>query len=336
MRIRPLPLIVVLTACAVSDAAEPVLIDDFVERSVPVHCEPAPMLTAREATVEDVASLGDSLLLVLYSEEREVAFVGPDLEVRHVVRFEEDGPTGVRAPVSATLLGDSLVYIADRSRYALKVLDLQGRDRGTVELPFPPQRVRAGSKGIYITPFVMGRHPARLVYRLDGLTVHPVDIPTVRYGDAAINTLANLAGVTPFPDGRVVVTHEFMVPFAHTFTEGEEAEAVRLPVPLPVATGAALRTAPTKPLPEADAGELPVALLSTDADAITGDLLYLTRSGRMVDGRYEKAVVRLDSALGYRSSYLLDVNAIHMSYLAGLGMAVVVDEVDQWYTCPTE
>lgn len=337
MRYRFLPLIPLFAACAASDAAEPVLIEDFIERSVAVHCESVPSLNARESSVANLATVSDSMLLVLYEYDREIAIVGPDLEIRTVVAFEAEGPTGVRRPVSATLVGDSLIYVADQSRQALKVLDFDGRDRGTVNLPFPPQHVQAGPGGVYITPFVMGPHPTKLLYRLVGAEAVPVDVATVRYGDVGINALANMAAVATFPDGRVVVTHDFVVPFAHR-VDGKDGgdPPERVPVPLPAATAAALRRLPSGPLPEAGAGELPVAVLSTAPDAASGDLLFLTRSGRYVDGGYEKAVIRLDAELGYRRSYLLDVNAIRMAYLADRGVSIVVDEVDQWYTCPTE
>lgn len=337
MRFRPLPLVPLLAACAASDAAEPVLIEDFIERSVAVRCEPVPAMTARASSVADLATLSDSTLIVLYEHAREVAILGPDLEIREVVAFDADGPTGVRGPVSATLAGDTLIIVADQPRQRLKLLDLEGRDRGTVDLPFPPQRVQAAPSGIYITPFVMGRHPTRLLHRWDGAEVEPFEIPTVRYGDAGINALANMAGVAAFPDGRLIVTHEFVEPFAHRVPAGSSgASAERIPVPLPAATASALRRLPSGPLSEVDAGELPVATISAAPDAASGDLLILTRSGRFIDGRYEKAVIRFDEALGLRRSYLLDVNAIRMAYLANRGVSVIVDEVDQWYTCRTE
>ncbi len=336
MRIRPLSLVPLLAACAASDAAEPVLIDDFPERSVVVRCEPARALTARESSVGDVATLSDSTFLVLYDRDRELALVGPELAPRRVVRFTEDGPAGVRSPVSATLADDTLLYVADRYRQALRLLKLDGSDGGTVHLPFPPQRVRATPGGVHVTPFVVGRHPARLVYRVEGADVRPVGIESVPYGDPGINALANMVDVVAYPDGRVVVTHEFVVPLAHRFRTGAETPVRRVPVPLPAAVGAALRDPAARALGDAAPAELPVAVLSAAPDARAGHLLYLTRSGRTAPGGYfEKAVVRLDGELRYLRSYLLDVNAIRMAYLADRGATVVVDEVDRWYTCPT-
>lgn len=336
MRIRTLLLVPLVAACGASDAAEPVLIEGFRGRSAAVHCEPVPGLSARGASVADVAPAGDSAILVLYGQEREVALVGPELGVRRVVRFAEDGPAGVAGPVSATLAGDTVLYVADQYRQALKLLDLGGRDRGAVRLPFPPQRVHATAGGVYVTPFVVGRHPARLVYRVDGPELEPVDISTRHYGDPGINTLANMAGVAAYADGRVVVTHEFVVPFAYEFRRGSGAAVRTVPVPLPSEVGALLRRPPERPLLDATPAELPVAVLAAAPDAGTGDLLFLTRSGREAAAGYpEKAVVRLDRELGYRRSYLLDVNAIRMAYLPERRISVVVDEVDQWFACPT-
>ncbi|HEX7119538.1 MAG TPA: hypothetical protein VF212_12160 [Longimicrobiales bacterium] len=335
MRHLPLPLVSLLAACAASDAAEPVLIEDFLERSAAVHCEAAPALSARESVVEDVVTVSDSTFLVLYGQDREVVLVGPDLAPRWVVPFTEDGPTGVRRPVSAALVGDTLLYVADQYRQVLKRLGLDGRDLGAVRLPFPPQRVQAVGRGVYVTPFVLGRHPDRLVFRVEGEEVRALAIPTLAYADPGMNVLANTAVVSVFPDGGVVVTHEFLVPFAHRFRVDAEESVRRVPIPLPEAVGSALRRPPVRTLEETAPADLPVAVLSAAPDVRTGDLVYLTRSGRTTaDGTLEKAIVRLDRELRYRGSYVLDVNAIRMAYLAARGVAAVVDDLDRWYTCP--
>ena len=333
MRTLPLPLVPLLAACAASDAARPVWIEDFVEKSVEVKCEPVPSLSARESVVADVATLSDSTFLVLYDRDREVALVGPDLQPRWVVAFAADGPTGVRRPTSATLVADT-IYVADQGQGALKRLGLDGSDRGRVLLPFPPQQVRSWGGQVFVTPLVLGRHPGRLVYRLAGDDVVPLEVPAARYGDLGVNALANLAGVAAYPDGRIVVTHEFVVPLAHELHLDAAGEARRLPVPLPEEVGARLERIPRGTIDEIRPADLPVAVIAAVADPRTGDLVVLTRSGREGrDGNFEKAVIRLDSRLEYRSSYLLDVNAIRMAYLAAKQVAVVVDEVDQWYTC---
>ncbi|HEX7120258.1 MAG TPA: hypothetical protein VF212_15795, partial [Longimicrobiales bacterium] len=237
--------------------------------------------------------------------------------------------------VSAALGGDTLLYLADQYGYALKRLGLDGRDRGRVRLPFPPQRVQAVEGGVYVTPFVVGRHPDRLVYRVAGAEVRPIEVPTVSYADPGMNVLANTAGVVVFADGRVVVTREFVVPFAYGFRVDAEDSVWRAPIPLPEAVGSALRRPPARILEDVESAELPVAVLSAAPDARSGDLLYLTRSGRVArDGTFEKAVVRLDGGLRYRAAYVLDVNAIRMAYLATRRVVAVVDDLDRWYTCP--
>src|SRR5690606_12011062 len=141
MRTLPLPLVPFLAACAASDAAKPLWIDDFVEKSGEVKCEPVPSLSAREAVGGGVATLSDSTFLVLYDQDREVASVGPGLRARCVVACAADGPPGVGRPRSAPLVADT-IYVADQGQGALKRLGLAGSDRGRVLLPFPPQQVR--------------------------------------------------------------------------------------------------------------------------------------------------------------------------------------------------
>jgi hypothetical protein len=338
MRTRPpLPLLILAAhACAASDAGDAVFIPDFTDRSMPIECTPVPSLTAREASVTDVAMLGDTAFLVLYGLDRELAVVGQDLVPRRLFGFAEDGPTGVLGPTSATIAGDSLVYIADQKRMALRRFDLAGQDRGTIRLDFAPDRVLATDDGrILITPLVVGRHPRWLVYAIDGEDATPLGIPAAHYANPAVNALANLARFAAFPDGRVVATHTTIVPYAYTLSPGDASPPDRAPLPLPDDVRPLLGKLPAASLEDDRLGELLVATIATAPDTRSGDLLYLTRSGRTVDGRPEKAIVRVDPGLRYLRSYLLVVNAIHLAYLAGPQLTLVADEVDQWYRCPT-
>lgn len=335
MRVRLLPLIPILAGCAAADLPEAHFIEDFVARSEPVRCDPIASLTAREAEVGDVVALSDTSFLVLYPRDREVALIGPDLEPWRTVAFEEVGPTGVRRPTSAALVGDSLLYIADQSAQSLKRLDLAGRDRGSVRLPFPPQGVHASPDGVLVTPFVMGRHPGRLVHRLEGDAPVPIGAATLYFGDMVVNTMANLVGLASFVDGRIVAAHQFIVPFAHVFWLGS-GEVQRVPLPVPDGLRGRVGRVPATALTEANAREIAAVALATAADHRTGDLLYLTHTGRehAADG-FEKAIVRLDPALRYRRSYLLDVDAVRFTYLTAQARSLVVDQEDRWYSCPT-
>lgn len=338
MRTRsPLPfLLPAALACAASDAGDAAFIPDFTDRSIPVECTPVPSLTAREATVTDVAMLGDTAFLVLYGLDRELAIVGPDLIPRRLFAFDEEGPTGVLGPTSATIVDDSLVYIADQKRMALRRFDLAGHDLGTIRLDFAPDRVLATDDGrILVAPLVIGRHPRWLVYALDGEDATPLGVHAAHYADPAVNALANLARLAAFPDGRVVATHTMIVPYAYTLSPGDASPPDRAPLPLPDGVRSLLGKIPAASPEDDRLGELLVATIATAPDSRSGDLLYLTRSGRTVDGRPEKAIVRVDPGLRYLRSYILDVNAIHLAYLPGPQLSLVADEVDQWYRCPT-
>ncbi|HEX7049693.1 MAG TPA: hypothetical protein VF188_05725 [Longimicrobiales bacterium] len=334
MRNRTLPLVLVFAACAASDAPRARLVADFVARSEPVRCVPAAGLTARGVTVGDVVTLSDTSFLVLYPTEREVVVYGADLMPRRVVRFAAAGPVGVRDPASAALVGDTLVYIADRGRQALRLLSVAGEDRGTIDLRFSPQRVRAVAGAVLVMPMVVARQPRHLVYRMEGTAATPLDVPIADIGDPVIGVLANAAGIAVYPDGRIVVAHEMVVPYAYRLRLGSGG-VERVALPLPDGIRESLEHLPPPPLTDERIRELPVVALSLAADAETGDLVYLTRSGRRLEDHMEKAIVRADAEFRYVRSYLLDVNAIRFAYLGSRDLSIVVDEVDQWYQCPT-
>lgn len=127
-------------------------VSDFRERSERVRCELAPTVRVAEASVGEVVTASDTSFLVLYPLEGRVTWYGADLAPRWSFVFTEAGPWGVVAPQSVALVGDSLLYVADRPRRVLRALDRSGRDRGTIPLGFPPQRVAATERGVVIAP----------------------------------------------------------------------------------------------------------------------------------------------------------------------------------------
>ncbi|MFW6202215.1 MAG: hypothetical protein ACOC8B_06540 [Gemmatimonadota bacterium] len=350
---RPILLVGALfvSACG-SDAPDVRFIDDFIARSDLVECGPAPI--AGRGEVLDAVALGDTALLALYGSTRELVAYDARLRPAHVVPLAREGPAGVAEPVSAALGRDGIVYIADRGARALKRLDLaRGTDRGAIRLPFTPHRVRTDGGGrVLVTPLVLGDEPSWLLYAIadaeavgggdaggdvggdDGPEPTPVRVPPTRYADLTVNALANMTLPAAMPDGAVIAVHQFLVPAAFRAT-APDAEPVRHALPLPDGVRATVGRVPTTPITEERLGEIATAATALGVDRARGGLLYLTRTGRADDAASEKAIVRLDRELDYERSYILDVNATQLAYLADRGIALVADEEGTWHSCPT-
>jgi hypothetical protein len=325
----------ILAACAAGGTDQPVFVADFVDRAAPVHCTLLPTLSERQSAVATAVTASDTSALILYSQDRELVVVGADLEPRFRLRFEADGPTGVLGPTGAALVGDSLFYIADQKRQQLKAFGLDGRERGTIPLDFSPQALQSAGGQLLISPMVIVSHPLWLLYTLEGDRVRNFPLPIAQYADPMVNYLANLASVAAYPDGRVVLTHAMVIPFASTFTLDAPDSVRRLPLPLPDGVRDRYGYLPGSRATEDELAKLLIATIATAPDLRTGDLLYLTKTGRKRGEQSEKALIRVDSELRHRRSYLLDVNAMHLAYLAGSGTSLVANEEDQWYQCPT-
>ncbi|MBI4409692.1 MAG: hypothetical protein HY561_08300 [Gemmatimonadetes bacterium] len=337
MRTALLPLLLPVAACGAAGAPAPDFIADFVSRSNPVTCVPVPGTNPGRA-VSEMSSVDDTSFLVLYADAAEVAWHGPDLRVRWAVPLPSSGAGRIIQPQSAALAGDSLVYVADRGRLNLRAFDLAGNERGTIELGFPPQRVRVRGRELLVTPVVFGRNPPHLLYTLAAGTTAapaPLPVPVAHYADFAIKGLANLTVLETFHDGRAIVAHQFLFPHAYLFSWGDAAVPRRVPLPLPDGVRADVDFVPEMPVTDAVLERMVTPVIASAVDHRTGDFLYITRSGRRVRDFLEKAIVRLDRQLRYRRSYLLNVNAIHHAYLPGRAVSIVVDDLNRWYECLT-
>jgi hypothetical protein len=334
MRFIALLLLIAPIACASVVPEDPVFIDGFIARSTAVRCEPVPSLNARRSPVRDLVMASDTSFLILYDQDRDAAVVGPDLELRHLIALPAGGPNGVQMPAGIALLGDSLLYISDQTRMRLQAFDLSGRGQGTVQLDFAPQGLRLAGDRLLISPFVIMNHPRSLLFALEGGRAYELPIATARYQDGLINVFANTVSVAPYPDGRLVLTHNMIIPFARVLTPGDDASAT-VPLPLPDGVRDRYGWLPTAAVVEADAEKLLFAAIASAPDPRTGDLIYLTKTGRENERGSEKALIRVDRELRFLRSYLLDVNAIRMAYLSEQNISLVVTTEDEWYSCHT-
>lgn len=335
MRSSALPLLMILAACAAGSTEQPLFLTDFAAQAAPVQCTLVPALSERQSIVGAAVTASDTSILILYSQDREALIVGADLEPRHQIRFELDGPAGVLEPTGIALVGDTLLYIADQKRRQIKALDLEGRDRGTIRLDFMPQTLQSASGRLLVTPLVIVGHPRWLLFELEGDASRSFPLPAAQYADPMVSIFANMAHAATYPDGRVVVTHTMVIPFASTFTLDAPDEIRRRPLPLPDGVRERYGYLPGSRATEEELAKLLFATIATAPDLRTGDLLYLTKTGRKRGEHSEKALIRVDPELRHRRSYLLDINAMHLAYLAERGISLVANEEDRWYQCPT-
>jgi hypothetical protein len=291
----------------------------------------------RRSEIAAAVTLSDSSFLVLYGQDREVVIVGPDLSPVRLIELRAEGPDALDMPSGAALLGDSLLSVADQTRMRLKIFDLDGRERETIPLDFAPLGLWRAGERLLITPFVIGNHPRTLLHVLDGSQPRELPVPAARYSDGMVTVMANTASVAHFPDGRIVLTRVVVIPFAHVLTmdSAASAEPTRIPLPLPDGVRDRYGWLPTSRVTQADGTRLLFGAIASAPDETTGDLIYLTKTGRTNDDGGEKAIVRVDSELRYRRSYLLDVNARHMVFLAGQGISLVANMEDEWHSCST-
>lgn len=315
-------------ACSGS-ADEPVLIPDFRARSPVLACIPVPELTAEALVVDDLLATSGGDVLILSGRSRRILLLDPSGGIVRRISLEEEGPSGVGTPISADLADDSTLLVADMGRMVVKRLDLSGGDLGTVRTPFPPTRVRTAGGRSWVVPGVLGGYPDRLLFRLDGESLVPENLPPRTFRGMTHGGFANRLGAVARPQGGLLLMHGFYIPEAYLL---RGRSLTRHPVPVPDALAPLFRD--LRPVErEEDLPYLPVVGLSPFVDRVTRDVLYLTRSGARLDAEtWEKALIRVDSAFRYVSSGRLPVDALMAAPLEG-GQVLLVSNDGEWSRC---
>lgn len=318
-------------ACGDAAVSPPTLIEDFRQRAAILSCGAVPGLTRLGLVVDDIVATPGGDLLVLSGRARNVLLVGSDLEVRWTLDLPEDGPGGVGSPVSADLLGDTTLLVADRGRQLLKRLDLRGGDPGTVRTPFSPALVRVAGDDVYVVPTILGGFPDRLLYRIEGDAVVPEALQPRRFPGMTHGAFANRLGALREPGGGITLVHGFYVPEAYRWDRGEVG---RYRVPVPDAVSDVFRA--SRPVErEEDLAHLPVVALSPHRDPHTGDIVFLTRTGEAApDGTQRKALVRVNGEFRHLRSGILPVDAFLAAPVSS-GGTLVVDDEGRWHRCET-
>lgn len=322
-----LALVLVGGACSRGATVRARYINDFVSRSPLARCDSLPAMTAQGFNVVDLVADGDSGFLMLAGLSRQLISYDRALRPRWEIDLEENGPNGVGSPESVAMVDDS-IYIVDSGRHLVKLLDHQGRERNTIFANFLPSMVRMADRSAFVTPTVIGGIPNRLLYRVQGKKLEAVPLRPRTVAGVNRNAFVNMLAGATRPDGNLVVIHQFYVPEAYLWN-GDEV----VPFAAPVPDGAReLFEHPRSVEREEDLQYLPVVALSTYVDASSGDVVYLTRSGRHRSGYFEKALVRVDSTFHYVSSRLLPVDALFVAPLTR-DTVVVVSNEGEWHRC---
>jgi hypothetical protein len=330
MRTSTLLLLLVLVACGETENEEYVVIEDFLARSRALSCEPLGALGYMAVTELRVAS--DSTIMVLDGPGRRLIELDPALRPIWEMDVPSEGPGAINTPVSMAVVGDTAIAIAERQGLQLIVFSRSGQLIRTTPLGFAPSAVVARPSGeLLVTAMPFGETPRTLLFRHDGSGLREVPVPPRPYPDMFIGALGNTTLAEAFPDGAVLVMHQFMAPRA--FRVEVDGRVDRLPVPTPDATRAAIDYVPAGPLVEAEIERMLVPASAMSVDPSRSEVYLLTRSGRRLEGGTERALLRLDAGLGLLQAFTLDFVARHMAVLPREQTVLIVDDQDRFHAC---
>lgn len=336
--IRPVPLSLAFLATGCGAGGGPPearTIDRLAERARPVACAPVEGVAESGAVVEDLHAVSDSTFVALLPLERRVVLYGADLRRLRVIPFEAVGPRGVKTPRSATIVDDTLVYLADAGPRRIRILSLAGEDRGTIRLPFPPDKVRSSREGVLVTalPLGIGRGES-LVRILDGEESRPLALPIEPHADPRVQALANLVAVTPLPGGTVVAAHQIVSSRAALLSprDGGGFDVRLTTTPVAASEKERLGRVPADLFERETIEGVAAPVLGAAADATTGEYLYLTRV-EAPGGAGGRALVRARPDLSFVAAYRLDLDAQSVVYLSRNRTAILVDGEARWHRC---
>ena len=327
--------LMLLVACWTKDE-DLVIIEDLVERS----SEPACVEVRTEGDHHEVPllkTLDDTLIAALLPIKREVLLLRSDLSLRERVRYERYGPGRVIDPQDIVLVDDTILVFSDRATRKLVSLGLGGEERGEIDLDFPPDRVVGWDDGFLVTSLILTPEEEMLLFLVRGDERRELDIPALPNVDWQMKTLENLVSLHTYPDGRIVLVHRFLSPTARVVRfpadPGADPVVASLPLPIPDGVKQAVGWMPSRPFSEDELMGILVPAMDVASDPSTGDLLYLTRTGRRVGEYMEKVVVRIDRDFAYQSSHILPANVVEMAYLPRSGELITIDEDGAWGRC---
>lgn len=309
-------------------AATPAVIESFRADAAALTCEPVDL--GVDTAPAELRLASDSTWTLLDEAHRQLLEVTDDFRIVRQIDLPATGPGAVDHPISATVLGDTAVAIAARGGLRLVVLAMDGALRRSVPLEFIPNAIMASGSGILATPMPFGDRPSTLLLRNVGDDWEEVPVPRRAYDDMSIAALGNAALVETFPDGRILLMHQFFRPRAFIVDAHRIDE---LTPPVPDGARDQLDFVPRAPITDDQIRRTLVPALAMTIDPIRSEVYVLTRSGGELDDRLERAILRLSDRLEFIEGYTLPVIARSMVILPRRRSALVVDDVDTFHLC---
>lgn len=324
-----LPGLLLLAACGGEETTYTVL-DGFLDRAAPARCDR--ILADEGLALTEIRSVTDSTWLLLDEPNRRITEYDHGMRPLWSMELPALGPGAVLNAVSAALLGDTAVAIADRGTLRLQVLARTGEVIRSTPLNFMPNVVATTADGrVLITPLRVGDEPPTLLVRFDGAERTDLPVTPRYYSDMMHRAMGNVARVEAFPDGRAVVAHEYLAPRA--FLVGSGGDVTPAALPTPDGTVDQIPYLPIMPLRMEDAERIMTPAINLSVDRTRSEVYVMTRTGRVVDGVVQRGILRLDDRLGFIEGYTADVSAFGMAVLAGHRLAILADDDDRLFAC---
>jgi hypothetical protein len=329
-----LPLVALVVACSGADAKksaepEPVLVADLASRATPLQCDSVPGFPELAGSVEEASVSAWGTLIVVDKLSRTVNLFDGKLQPTLTLALPRDGPGAVLAAVSATLDGDSVLYIADQLGRRIQVYGTDGVYRRTIPTDFWPARAHFYHGSLYATATVMAEGATSLIQRLDGLRWVRLGVPPRPASDYLMRATANMLAVAEHGP-RLLFAHQFVNPVGYVVADASLRE-----VTLPIADvyREDVGFMPTAPFEETTMARVVVPAMAL-APARDGGLLYLTRSGRREDDAFERALVEVDSSYAFVRAWSTWIRAGHLIAERERNAVLLIDAEDVWYRCP--
>ncbi len=328
---KPILLPFLLAACSGDSGPGPYrVVPDLLETAVAVSCAPADL---GDVSVHQLRVASDTSVLILDAAQRRLTEMSDDLRPLWTLEYVEHGPAGVQRPAAATLVGDSAVAIVTRDGLRLLILDRDGELGDAHRLHFVPASVTAAGSELLVTAVPMGPTPDALVFRVHDGGLESIPVPPRPYDDMIVGALGNQTLAEALPDGSALVVHQFLAPRAFR-VDARVPEVWPLRMPTPDATVSQIGYLPRPPLTRDQYRDMLVPAIAMSVDRSRGEVYLLTRSGREVNGRFERVLFRVNDSLEPIAAYTLDAHAVHMAFLSRRRAALVADDLDRFYLCP--
>lgn len=322
-----------LAGCGSEAPSTYTIVADVPDRAERVRCDPVAVVSDPAPTEVRLAT--DSTWTLLSETRREIFEFDDRLRVLARTTIPAEGPGAAPNPVSVAALGDTAWAVAARGGLQVVLLSRGGRELATIPLDFIPHSLAAlDGEELLLTAMPFGTLPSTVLVRIGfrGTGIEPVPVPRRSYADMTVNALGNVALVETLADGTALVVHQFMEP--RGFRVGPDEAVEHLLVPTPAGSRDALGYVPRPPITDDQMARALVPAIAMSVDRTRDEVYLLTRSGREVDGRPERAILRTTGKLAFLEAFVLDVPAAGMVYLPRTETAVVYDDADAFFACP--